>query len=298
VAADTVAGLTSIIIVAADSGPLLGMAVASALAQDAMVEVLVLDNASSDGEPERVAAAHAADRRLRLVRNGSNLGFGAACNRGAELARGDALLFQNPDCTLPPATVTALRRVLAGGEGIGLAGAAVCDPEGAPARGNRRREPSLRRVAMTMSGLARFEARWPALAGVEMPPGPGDVAVEDVDAVSGALMLVARDAFDAVHGFDPGYFLHAEDLDLCRRLRDAGWRVVLAGEVRVSHAQGTSSHHRPVFVAWHKHRSLWRYFTRFDAAAGSVLLRALVGAGLWLHFAVQLPGLWLRRLRR
>ncbi|MBN8726605.1 MAG: glycosyltransferase family 2 protein [Xanthomonadales bacterium] len=296
-AADLVAGLTSIIIVAADSGPLLGDAVASALAQDAAVEVLVLDNASRDGEPARVAAAHAADQRLRLVRNGSNLGFGTACNRGAALAQGDALLFQNPDCTLPASAVSGLRRVLAGDARLALVGARVCAPDGKPARGNRRREPSLRRVIMAASGLARLEARWPALAGVEMPAAAVAAAVEEVEAVSGALMLVRREAFDAVGGFDPAYFLHAEDLDLCRRLRDAGWRVAIAGGVPVSHAQGGSSRHRPVFVAWHKHRGFWRYFTRFDPAARNPLLRALVWLALWLRFVLQVPWLWLRRRR-
>jgi GT2 family glycosyltransferase len=257
--------------------------------------VILVDNASVDGEPARVVAAHAADARLRLLRNGANLGFGTACNRGAALARGDALLFLNPDCTMPEGTVQRLRERLDGDPRIGLLGACVRNPDGTPARANRRRDPGLRRTLMSMTGLARLEHRWPALAGVEVGSGDPSAALEDVDAVSGALMLARRAAFEAVGGFDEGYFLHAEDLDLCRRLREAGWRVAIAGDVSATHAQGSSSRHRPLFVARHKHQGLWRYFTRFDPAARSRLLRGAVWLALWLHFALQAPWLLLRR---
>ncbi|HSS05668.1 MAG TPA: glycosyltransferase, partial [Rhodanobacteraceae bacterium] len=80
------AGLTSIILVAADSGPLLAESVAAALASDAQIEVIVVDNASADGQPARVESLHVGDERLRVVRNDRNLGFGPACNRGASLA--------------------------------------------------------------------------------------------------------------------------------------------------------------------------------------------------------------------
>jgi hypothetical protein len=297
VARDAVAGLTSVVVVAADSGPLLRACVAGVLASTAPVEVILVDNASSDGEVERVAAAHAADARLRVLRNGANLGFGPACNRGAALAHGDALLFLNPDCALAADTLVHLRAALASDPALGLLGVTVCDPDGRPARGNRRREPSLRRVLMSMSGLARFEARWPVLAGVEMPPAPASGALETVEAVSGACMLLPRAAFVRVGGFDEGYFLHAEDLDLCRRLRDAGLRVAIAPTLRVTHAQGSSSRHRPLFVARHKHRGLWRYFTKFDPAARNPLLRALVWLGIWTHFALGAPRLLLRARR-
>jgi hypothetical protein len=62
------------------------------------------------------------------------------------------------------------------------------------------------------------------------------------------------------------------------------------------HAQGASSRHRPVFVAWHKHRGMWRYFTRFDPAARSIVVRAIVWAGIWMHFALTAPLRLARRL--
>ena len=104
--------LTSIVVVAADSGPLLGACIDAALQSTAQVEVVLVDNASGDGEVERVAAAHATDPRLRVLRNEANIGFGPACNRGASQARGDALLFLNPDCELRHDTVRLAFAVL------------------------------------------------------------------------------------------------------------------------------------------------------------------------------------------
>jgi len=278
--------LTSIVIVAADSGPLLRTCVDAGLASTVPVEVVLVDNASSDGEVERVAAAHAADPRLCVLRNEANIGFGPACNRGAAQACGDALLFLNPDCELRSDTVAGLRAAMASAPDIGLFGVTVCDSEGVPARANRRRDPTLRRALATVSGLARFEARWPALAGVERPPSPVQTGIERVDAVSGACMALPRAAFDRVGGFDEAYFLHVEDLDLCRRLRDAGLGVAIVADLRVQHAQGSSSHHRTLFVSRHKHRGMWRWFTRFDPAARNPLLRGLVWCGIWAHYAL------------
>jgi hypothetical protein len=204
-------------------------------------------------------------------------------------------MFLNPDCTIEPGTIGTLRRIAAEDPRIGVLGIDIVSPDGRAPRGNRRRDPTLRRALMTASGLARFESRWPALAGVEMPESAQQGGVENVEAVSGACLFLPRRVFDAVRGFDEGYFLHVEDLDLCRRVRDAGYAVAIAHGVRAVHAQGASSRSRPVFVDWHKHRGMWRYFTRFDPAAHSMVVRAVVWAGIWAHFALTAP---LRLARR
>jgi GT2 family glycosyltransferase len=281
-------GLTSVIVVAADSGALLLQCVDRVLVSGAPVEIVVVDNASRDGFPAKAAVAHGGDARFRLIENAANRGFGPACNQGAAAARGDALLFLNPDCLIDADAIARLRAITDAGRSIGLLGVDVRTPDGAAARGNRRRDPTLRRAFMAMSGLAHFESRWPSLAGVEMPDDEAAApSVERVDAVSGACLFVPRAAFERVGGFDEAYFLHVEDLDLCRRIRDAGHAVAIANEVRVVHAQGSSSRHRPVFVARHKRRGMWRYFTKYDQAARNPLLRALVWTGLWMRFALS-----------
>ena len=281
-------GLTSVVIVAADSGDDLRRCVDAVLASDTPVEVLVSDNASADGSVDALAAAHAQDARVRILRNGANLGFGAGCNRAAAQARGDMLLFLNPDCRIETDTVSRLRASLESDRELGLLGARIVGEDGSPEPASRRRDPLLRRALSSLSGLARWQSRWPALAGTNAssPPVQG---LESVEAVSGALMLLPRAVFTRVGGFDEGYFLHCEDLDLCRRVRDAGFRVACANAVGVTHVKGTSGRRRPFFVAWHKHRGMWRWFLKFDPAARNPLLRALVWCGLWLHYLVLTP---------
>ncbi len=285
--------LTSVIIVAADSGTTLEACVAQVLASSAPFELIIADNASADGAIERLQQQFVADDRLRILRNEKNLGFGPACNLAAQQACGDAVLFLNPDCFIEADSIARLRDLLAQQNDVGLIGVCICEPDGRPARAIRRRDPLLRRALMSFSGLSRWENRWPVLQGVEMPvlASAQKAEVEDVEAVSGALMFLPREVFEKIGGFDPKYFLHCEDLDLCRRVRDAGYRVLFAGDVRVVHRQGSSSRHRPVFVARHKHRCMWLWFRKFDPAARNPILRAIVWLGIWAHFAIVWP--WL-----
>lgn len=287
-------GLTSIIVVSADSGPMLTDCVARVLASSSDVELILVDNASSDGQPQRAIASHAGVARLRYLKNADNIGFGPACNRGAKLARGDVLLFLNPDCLVDVETVSQLRTTLDQFADAGIVGADVRDAAGFPTPSSRRRYPTLDRVMATLTGAARFESKWPALQGVAIP-GEHPADPEPVDAISGACFAIRRDVFDRLGGFDEGYFLHFEDLDLCRRIRDAGLSVLLDPAAPVRHLQGSSSHHRKVFVARHKHAGMWRWFNRFDPSARNPLLRGMVWLGIRAHLGwVQLRELFRR----
>jgi len=286
------ANLTSVLVVAANSGNDVIACVERVLESTAPVEVIVSDNASEDGSIDAIAKRWHGDARVRIVRNGRNLGFGAGCNPAAAQARGDVLLILNPDCLIDADTVARLRDVLATDKTIGIVGATIVDANGRYESASRRRDPLMRRALASMTGLARIGG----VEGINLQ-NPAHGAIEDVDAVSGALMMMSADLFGLVGGFDEGYFLHCEDLDLCRRVRDQGARVVCANGIRVVHGKGTSSKRRPVFVALHKHRGMWRWFTKFDPAAQNALVRAVVWLGLWSHFVVMMPRYWLARQR-
>lgn len=292
------AGLTSVVVVAADSGPGLVEAARRVLQGTLPVELIISDNASSDGSTAALAAAFGADTRFTLVHNGANLGFGAGVNRGAARARGDLLLVLNPDCLVETDTLARLRAAAAAVPQLGLLGVRIQDEAGRDEPASLRRDPTLLRSLCSLLRLDRHAPRWPSLQGVNETDTARRGRDGPAEAVSGALMLVPRAAFDAVGGFDEGYFLHCEDLDLCRRLRDAGYAVHYAGSIAVVHGKGGSSRHRPVFVAWHKHRGMWRWFRRFDPAARNPLLRGLVWAGLWTRFLALLPLLLWRKRRR
>ena len=285
--------LTSIIIVAADSGVTLRECITRALASGVPVELILVDNGSRDGVPQALARAYERDERVRVVYNHANLGFGPAVNVGARQAGGEALLVLNPDCMLEPETLSCMLDVQRVHPDAGVIGAVVCDADGTPDPASRRRDPLLQRSLNEMTGRVKRDAS--RYEGVDIS-GPMPEAVIETENVSGALMLLPRAAFEQVGGFDEGYFLHCEDLDLCRRARDAGYKVLLAGNVRVRHAKGGSSAHRPVFVSYHKHRGMWRWFRKFDPDARRPLTRVLVACGIAAHFLATAPLLALRRV--
>ncbi|MGN6479805.1 glycosyltransferase family 2 protein [Luteibacter sp.] len=278
------ADLTSIVIVLADSGPLTRDCVEHALASDRPVEVILVDNGSDDGVPEALDRAYAADDRVRVIYNRANLGFGPAVNRGAATARGKLLLVLNPDCLIDPDTISRMAAHV--GPHTGIVGALVQDAAGHIDPASRRRDPLLGRALATKLGRA----------GIDIG-GPLPTGAEPVEVVSGAILLMPRGAFETLGGFDESFFLHCEDMDLCRRARDMGYQVLLAGDVRVLHRKGGSSRHRPVFVSRHKHRSMFLWFRRHDPAAKNPLVRAVVWLGIWAHFLLKIPGQLLRKRR-
>ncbi|MEI7036511.1 glycosyltransferase family 2 protein [Fulvimonas yonginensis] len=273
----------SVIVVCADSGPSLHDCAQRVLASTVPLELILIDNGSSDGVPQAIERAHAGEPRLRVIYNHANLGFGPAVNRAAAAARGEHLLVLNPDCLLEADTLTRLLDVLDAHPEAGIVGAVVCHADGTPDPASYRRDPLLRRALATLLGRR---------GGMNIE-GPVPAGVVPAEAVSGAIMLLPQRVFAQLGGFDEAYFLHCEDLDLCRRARDAGCRVLLAGDVRVLHGKGGSSRHRPIFVSRHKHHGMWRWFRKFDPAARNPLLAGLVWVGIWAHFAAQIPGqLW------
>jgi GT2 family glycosyltransferase len=256
-------------------------------AADGVAAIRVIDNASGDDTMAIVQRHAAADARLRFVANPDNTGFAVACNQGAaaldEVADATWLAFVNPDCLIEVDTLGRLRQHDRQLDGNALLGADLVGEDGVRDEAARRRDPDF--AAMLRS---------PAAARLGVPFDP-QRSLQQVDAVSGALMLLPRILFARVGGFDEAYRLHAEDLDLCRRVRDAGGVVAVANDVRVVHVRGVSSRARPLFVEWHKHRGFWRYFRKFEAPRCGVLARGAVFAMIWGRFPVAALRAWLRR---
>jgi len=278
----------AVVVVAHASGTLLIDCARRVLADPVVRELVVVDNASDDGSIEALQSALAGEARLRVRRNRDNPGFSVACNQGARDTTAPWLLFLNPDC-LVEADTFAQSLAQADPARECLIGADVRGVDGGREPAARRNDPTPWRMVASALGLARWSGRWPALAGVSRPYSADGAASTDVDAVSGAFLLMPRTLFERLGGFDEGYRLHAEDLDLCRRARQAGARVLVAERARVLHAKGTSSRRAPLFVAWHKHRGLWRYFRRHEYPSRSWPVRAAVGAMIWTRFAALAP---------
>jgi O-antigen biosynthesis protein len=178
-------------------------------------EVVIIDNASSDGTADWLAA-HTSG--LRVLRNSINVGFGAANNQGAAAARGRYLCFLNSDAVVRSGWFDSLVERLDGDPGIVAAAPVLYDLDG----------------GVQEAGSALF-------AGLETRP-LREVAAQEVDYASAACLMVRRSAFETVGGFDAAYGVaYYEDVDLCLSLRSVGGRVVVEPRSGVTHAGGRSS---------------------------------------------------------
>ncbi len=247
-------------------------------------EIRVVDNASTDDTMETVQRHALQDARLRFIANPDNPGFAIGCNQGARDTQASWLAFVNPDLMVEADTLSRLRAHAVGTAGEAMLGVDLVDEDGVRDAAARRRDPQFAAMLRSPGAASRL--------GVAADDGQ---ALQPVDIISGALMLMPRALFDRIGGFDEGYRLHAEDMDLCRRARDAGALVAVANDIRVLHLRGVSSRARPVFVEWHKHRGLWRYFRTFEAAKQGPVTQLGVLAAIWLHFGAVLARILLRR---
>jgi GT2 family glycosyltransferase len=249
-------------------------------------QAIVVDNASRDGS-ERQALNHG--DRVQLVRSETNIGFGAAVNLGASKTHDPLILLLNPDAELAAGTVTALAAELDRHPECAIIGPGILNEDDS-VQGSARGDPTLltglfgRTTRLTRLFPGSTVARRNIISPEDVPAGQRSV---EVDWVSGACMLLRRDAFDELGGFDTGYFLYWEDADLCRRLRHRGRTIRYYPGVRVRHTVGVSSGTaRPASIRAF-HESALRYYTRHVARNAperwfaAVLLRTRAWVKVW-----------------
>lgn len=285
-----------VVIVNYNAGGFLSGCVASALAEGAR-SVIVVDNASGDDSLALLEQSCPDKSRLKILRNAANLGFAAACNIGVHASTQPFILFLNPDATLAPGALACLMEALAAAEDAGMAGGLLCNPDGSEQPGGRRVFPTPGRAFMRAFGLSRLAGRFPGwFPDFLLHEAPLPAEAVAVEAISGACMLVERAAMEDVGLWDEGYFLHCEDLDWCMRFRRKGWRILFVPGARVVHQWGACSRARPVFVEWHKHRGMMRFYRKFFRQQYPGALMWLVAAGVWLRFGAVAAYYTARRL--
>lgn len=254
---------------------------------DDVCEVILVDNASHDDSIASVEAHWAGDARLRIIRNDANLGFAAACNIGAGIARHPYWFFLNPDCICADGSLGELYRVLSATPSAGMAGGLMLNPDGSEQAGGRRMTPTPARTLVRAFGLQRFIKRWPdLLVDFNLHQQPLPAQPISVEAISGACMLVKPEAVAEVGLWDDHYFLHCEDLDWCIRFVRSGWEILFVPSAPFIHAQGTCSKSRPLFVEWHKHQGMTRFYHKFFRDSYSLPALWLVIAAIWGRFGL------------
>lgn len=262
----------SAIVVSYRTGPVLDACLAALRAADGVGQIVVVDN-GNPAEGEAHIDAHAsADPRLCVVRGHGNVGFAAGCNAGAARSAHAVLAFVNPDVVLAPDALVRLAAALADSPGLTVIGGDLRDERGRPERGARRRRVTLWRAFVSFTGLSAVLGWLAPFRDVNLHDAPAPAAPVRVGAVSGALMLIRRADFDTLGGFDDGYFIHVEDVDLCRRVDEAGGAVLFAPGPHGVHHRSSSNVSRSA-IARHKAHSFARYFRKF---AGNGFERAMI----------------------
>jgi N-acetylglucosaminyl-diphospho-decaprenol L-rhamnosyltransferase len=239
------------------------------------LEVVVVDNASTDASVE-IARGYGA----KVLENHANLGLSRAINMGVAVTGAPWLLIANPDTWLSPGS---LRRMLATGASdprTGCVGPHLANPDGSDYPTGRR-FPSLL-MGSVHAALAPVWPDNPATRRYHMA-GVDRSRPLTVDWVSGACMLLRRQAFEEVGGFDPGYFMYFEEMDLCLRLHRAGWRVVFDPLAEVKHVVGGSTRSAPYRKVVHHHASALRFYCRRYARDPRLVMAPVVAGFLVLR---------------
>jgi N-acetylglucosaminyl-diphospho-decaprenol L-rhamnosyltransferase len=274
------------VVVNHNAGPALLECVAS-LRRAGIDDVVVVDNASCDGSLEALALADAA---VVLLPTGKNLGYGKAANLGVARLDEELILICNPDLVVEPGACEHMVAALEHDGAVAVVGPLLLEPNGT-CYPSARAFPSLG-VGFLHAFVGLF---WPQNPWSRRYRREDELALtQDPDWVSGACMLVRRTAFASVGGFDEGYFMYVEDLDLCWRLRRAGWAVCYEPAARVTHVQGASTRRHPYRMLLAHHRSAWRFARRSTRGLRRLVL-PFVGAGLVVRAIVAASSLALRR---
>ena len=239
-------------------------------------EILVVDNASTDGTVEAVRREFPA---VRVIANPRNAGFSAANNRGATESRGRALLFLNTDTVVPRGALTALLARLASDPAAGAAGPALVRGPGDYQVSFGTRVDFFSQIFQKFVLNPRWKRALRKNARRQIETGC------EAGWLSAACLLCRREAFEGVGGFDERFFIYFEDIDLCVRMRAAGWKLLFVPAVEVRHEGGATTSATPAFRAASRleyRRSQLYFYRKHNSAASRRLLRASLRIGLVL----------------
>lgn len=263
----------SLIIVTYKTGSVLRECLAAAGQAESVGDIVIVDNGNPSPEAEIIDIFAAQDIKVRVLRGHGNVGFAKACNLGATRARGDPVVFVNPDVVLDPHAITRLTAALNAAPPPAIVGGDLRDGEGRPERGSRRERLTSWRAFVSVTRLSRFERWSPALRDFDRHTDPLPREAARVNCISGALFAIRKSDFDAIGGLDEGYFLHVDDVDLCRRAEQRGWPVLFLPGPHGVHLRSSSAID-PRAVSAHKARGMARYFQKFG---GNPIERGVAG---------------------
>jgi GT2 family glycosyltransferase len=269
----------SIVVVSYNTRELLGACLRSVAAtvREHTYEVIVADNGSIDNSVQLLQRDWP---DVRLLELGANLGFARANNRAIAVSRGRQVLLLNSDTEVLPGAIDALVAFLDVTPHAGVSAPLLLNSDMTD-QGTARAFPAPANVLFgRKSPLTRLFPSNPWSRRYLVGRTYRGADTFRVDWVSGACMMVRRDAFERAGLLDEGFFMYWEDADWCRRIGREGYGVYCVPRARVIHHEGGSSGRRPAHLVWAFHRSVYRYYTKHDAPQVWNPLRVVAAVGL------------------
>lgn len=277
--------LTSVIMVTFHTGPVLEKAIAAALASTAPVELVLVNNGNPPDIEKHLEELAKKEPRLIWITGHGNVGFGTACNLGTKAAHGKCLLLLNPDCVLKPETISQLLNHAQNPQiqqRPAMIGARLQDEQGHDQRGSRR---ALLTPLSAFVEALHLHRLFPRLR-LNFHKEPIPPAIAPVPAISGAFMFLSAKDYWSIGGYDEGYFLHVEDLDICLRFRRAGGEIYFAPDIPVTHI-GSTSEATSSFIEICKAKGFTRYFLKNFSSPLYYPILAFLLPAIWLRAALK-----------
>ncbi len=242
----------SAIIVSFQTGPRLKECLYAVVGDPDVDEIILVDNGNPPEMLSWLTQFAARHRTVTVLTGHGNIGFGAGVNLGVSKAAGPHILVLNPDAVLRRNSIAGMQDAIGDAATPWIIGGRIFDLFGREERGPRRKDLTLWRAMTSFLG-------WNTWTLERTPPPKAPVAMP---VISGAFFLTSQASLKRLDGFDEGYFLHVEDVDLCRRCREAGGRVLYDPRAGALH-YGSTSDAPSRLIARHKADSLARYFKKF-----------------------------------
>jgi GT2 family glycosyltransferase len=247
-------------------------------------EVIIIDNASGDGSREIVASKFSEVQWIQLR---TNIGFGKACNIGVEAARGEYLLFLNPDTVISANTLADAVEFMETHPGAGLMGPKILNPDGSLQLSCRRSIPTPSVAFYYFAGLSYLFPKSRRFGRYHLTYMDEDKTAL-VDVISGSFMFMRRALFNEIGGFDKRFFMYGEDIDLCYRITRAGREVWYYPQIKIVHQKGKSSSKRKIRSRFYFYEAMIIFLRKYRTLQEMVFPWWLIWAGIVFQGALNI----------
>ncbi|MBI2845489.1 MAG: glycosyltransferase family 2 protein [Chloroflexi bacterium] len=247
-------------------------------------EVVVVDNASSDGSPAMLREEFPP---VKLIAAPQNLGYSRANNLGLKQQKAEYYLLLNPDTVLPPSALEGMLDFMLAHPQAGIAGPKLLLADGSLDLACRRSFPTPQVSFYRMVGLSKIFPNSPRFARYNLTYLDPD-KVSEVDSVVGAFMLIRREVLEEIGYLDEDFFLYGEDLDLAYRAKAKGWKVFYNPQVVVRHYKRQSTRLNPRQARYEFYRAMWLFYRKHYQKTTPYWLHTLVLLGILLQGGMSL----------